>query len=368
MMGWPRLPVDSGPSAVRCGHSIRPGLTPIRRAACLGRRLWLTLGLGLCGTLLVATSAHADEFRWTKRWGQSELTVSINRTSARVGEPVWLKVELWTPPGIRVVMPDFSDRIGDFALLSIEALNDLPAKGGRRWERRLELECLLPGEHEVPSVTILLRDDQAGASAASGPIGRLETDPITVTIQSVLKGEPEPWSIRDIDGTVDMQAPPPRQNGVSAWVVSGAATVMLAAAIGWWILRRRTKEPAPWEWAWQALERLRGDASFRTPERTAPLYAELTRIVRQYVERRFDIAAPKQTTAEFLRSARTHPALDEEHRELLGAFLTRADLMKFGGGVPMSQEVESGFAAAARFIRMTAATDAADLPTRTEVE
>ncbi len=62
---------------------------------------------------------------------------------------------------------------------------------------------------------------------------------------------------------------------------------------------------------------------------TQVFYFRLTDIVRQYVERRFDIAAPKLTTAEFLDQATRHESLDQPQQSLLRVFLSLADLVKF---------------------------------------
>ena len=50
-------------------------------------------------------------------------------------------------------------------------------------------------------------------------------------------------------------------------------------------------------------------------------YVLLSDTVRRYVEGRFGIRAPEQTTKEFLQAARHHPAIREDHQRMLAAFL-----------------------------------------------
>src|SRR5262249_36005948 len=55
----------------------------------------------------------------------------------------------------------------------------------------------------------------------------------------------------------------------------------------------------------------------------------LSDTVRRYLELRFQLRAPRQTTAEFLDAMRNSPQLDSGQRNLLRDFLERCDLAKF---------------------------------------
>ena len=60
-------------------------------------------------------------------------------------------------------------------------------------------------------------------------------------------------------------------------------------------------------------------------------YVELTMVVRRYIERRYAIRAPRQTTEEFLEAARNNRDFSVETLDGLRAFLAAADLVKFAG-------------------------------------
>ena len=72
-------------------------------------------------------------------------------------------------------------------------------------------------------------------------------------------------------------------------------------------------------------------------------YVELTMVVRRYLERRYGIRAPSQTTEEFLVAAKGSDALPQATVGRLGAFLEASDLIKFAGA---ETSVEASAAAA----------------------
>ena len=67
--------------------------------------------------------------------------------------------------------------------------------------------------------------------------------------------------------------------------------------------------------------------------------------------------APERTTEEFLREARLHPALSDDHRALLAGFLRAADMVKFAKHRPDVAEGEEAMRAARRLVTETTPTD-----------
>ena len=103
---------------------------------------------------------------------------------------------------------------------------------------------------------------------------------------------------------------------------------------GWWWYRRRQRATAvplcsgrP-PLALAALERLQRQDAIRQ-ERIEEFYVRVSTILRRYVELRFGLRAPEQTTEEFLVSVLATGGLIAAHRDLLEAFLRQCDLVKF---------------------------------------
>jgi hypothetical protein len=86
-----------------------------------------------------------------------------------------------------------------------------------------------------------------------------------------------------------------------------------------------------------------------------PYAIESSRIIRTYVERRFDIGASRRSTEEFLHEVQYSPQLAPENQELLGQFLNFCDYLKFARGIASQEELEGLHAAAVQFITETRA-------------
>jgi hypothetical protein len=89
------------------------------------------------------------------------------------------------------------------------------------------------------------------------------------------------------------------------------------------------------------------------PDQADSWFVELSKIVRNYLERRHRIRAPELTTEEFLYVASRSGQLSEAHRGLLTSFLERCDRVKFAGYRPDAEESIATLAAARGFIEDT---------------
>jgi hypothetical protein len=106
--------------------------------------------------------------------------------------------------------------------------------------------------------------------------------------------------------------------------------------------------PTPYELAIRALQQLRGE----NPP-VEEFYTRLSDIVRHYLEGRFHLHAPEQTTEEFLYEVSENNVLTQEHKDLLGAFLQESDLVKFARHHPEQADVQRALEAAEKFVRDT---------------
>ena len=77
-------------------------------------------------------------------------------------------------------------------------------------------------------------------------------------------------------------------------------------------------------------------------------------LIRDYIEKRFDVVATQRTTEEFLQTLlqSSNEAL-ARHRSLLAEFLQQCDLVKFAGDSLAVTDMESLFQSARRFVLET---------------
>jgi len=168
--------------------------------------------------------------------------------------------------------------------------------------------------------------------------------------------------IHDIKGLVPL---PPEWWWL--WLVLAAAV----AAVTFWLWKRRQQSaasafvappPTPYEIAIRELQRLR--------EENPPVqefYTRLSDIVRQYLEGQMGLRAPERTTEEFLYEVSRDQSLSADHRELLGAFLQEADLVKFAKFQPGAEEMRRALEAAEKFVDESGGTPNVSADHRDEV-
>jgi len=129
---------------------------------------------------------------------------------------------------------------------------------------------------------------------------------------------------------------------------------------GWWWYRRRQRAAAvplvqrpAHVLALAALEHLQRQ-DLMGQERIEEFYVRVSTILRRYVELRFGLRAPEQTTEEFLVSTLATGGLIAAHRALLEAFLQHCDLVKFARHRPTPSAMEETFESAKTFVEHTA--------------
>jgi hypothetical protein len=304
------------------------------------------------GTALVESSVNRGPIRFTVRAERGEITV---------GEKLKLTLDVVCPSQIDIVMPEVPDALGDFTVRERSTPPDVPEKDQRRWSHEYIIDTFASGEIEIPSLTAGFTDRRPEVlSQNEGPItGELPSDPLTITVRSVLAGDEADEDFRDIRGAVDV--PVQREWGdllIVAAIVGGG--LLLVAIVVFLIVYfgMQRKPDAPEKivpahvWALAELDRLARDDLIGAG-RYHDFYFRLSDIVRQYIERRFGIMAPERTTEEFLLEAKRSSSLGEAHKDLLAGFLRAADMVKFARHTPSAEECNAAFAAARGFVEQT---------------
>lgn len=141
------------------------------------------------------------------------------------------------------------------------------------------------------------------------------------------------------------------------WLLIVLAAAGLGAGAYFW-MRRKQKEaqeaalaarPAH-EKALEALQALRGQLS---EENYMAFIIEVSRILRVYIQDRFELRAPHRSTEEFLAEASVSEQLSAEYQELLGDFLRQCDMVKFARRSAALRQMETLFRTAEQFVQDT---------------
>jgi hypothetical protein len=188
---------------------------------------------------------------------------------------------------------------------------------GVRWSQRFWLEPLAPGETPLALAPLQYREK-------NGPWRSVAWKPVAVTVSARLK-QPDVDTARDITSIEEVPGVPTGDSG--SWIVAALAGTVLVVFVVWrWLRRPGGAAPrAPEAWALAELNRL---AALRLADRgkSERLATLLVGLVRRYLEKKFNVPARRQTTAEFLE---TLPPRLAEQRPWLETLLTRCDQIKF---------------------------------------
>jgi Domain of unknown function (DUF4381) len=151
--------------------------------------------------------------------------------------------------------------------------------------------------------------------------------------------------IRDIRGPKSMSA---------SWVLPAilvAALILALCAYLFW--RRRHRGPARriLTLSERTLERLDGTRALMQPDSARAFGIAASEVIRDYIQKRFDVVATQRTTEEFLQAVlQGSNAALARHRSLLAEFLHQCDMVKFAGDSLAVADMESLFQSARRFV------------------
>ncbi len=257
--------------------------------------------------------------------------------------PFTLTVE--SREGASISMPDLGSTLGPFEIRDVR--RDIsPAGLDRKSILSFVATTYESGLLELPLIEIDWTD-------AAGVRSTISLGPTAIEVVSLIGAEFDPNIFRDIKGEVGIDT------GINPALIIAAVAFVLLGAFAWiFIARKRSitgRGLTPAEWALQELDRLEREGLVDRGDFHG-FWVRLSGTVREYVERRFEIAAPEQTTKEFLAQAKDHPMIGAEHRHILADFLRAADMVKFAAHRPAERECASGLGAARDFIRDTEPT------------
>ena len=242
------------------------------------------------------------------------VSVKVDADSAGIdpAKSVFLQVEVASPPGKAVQLPDLRDRVVGFSLAEGFVEEPETAADGSLVQKanwRLVPE---------PCADVYKVRPFAVGDMVAGPV-YFEPPPAREPVTGGMECDPK----KDL---------PPLSWKLAGWIALALAAVAALGFALWRLvayLARRVREHrmSPIERAWAELDRLlRKGLPGRG--RYKDFYVELTMVVRRYVQRKYGIRAPHLTTEEFLAQFRDDGG---GRRDELAKFLESADMVKFAG-------------------------------------
>ncbi len=278
--------------------------------------------------------------------GQSAIDISIQSDSLTVGDKFLYINKIEIPDGVEVKPVPLGDQLGDATVIS--GIERLKAPSENTASYACTLAVYETGDFEIPSFTFALLD-------SSGNVDEVTGEDFKITVHSILSSDTTAAITEDI---ADIREPYRIPGPVWPYIVIPLALALLI--FGGYELYRRTRceqvipqKPArpPWEVAYENLDILKCERHYEFG-RIKQYYFELSLIVREYLERRYDFPAVEQTTYELEKNSRLKVLGDELYSGLFD-FFGRADMAKFAKGAPLRDDADLDLELAYALVRET---------------
>jgi hypothetical protein len=260
-------------------------------------------------------------------------SATADRTTIRLSEHLRVTFAVEGPAPLGVELP--KDLLSAESAATWRIRPAGPAKteplpdGRERWLQTYRLDPYPP----CGDMKLTFAPARVAAGAAVRP-AEARWPEIDVKVQTDLTGA-RADAARPVTPVEELPPGPPDEPERVGWYVAGTTTVVFAAAV-LLALRRRWREKRralpPGGWAAAELDRLERD---RAPG--GRLAERLAAVLREYVERRYGLPAPKLTTTELLAGAE-RAGWPAESVEALRGLLERCDRAKFAGEAPEETE------------------------------
>jgi hypothetical protein len=285
--------------------------------------------------------------------------VKISDETVSIADLLTFVIEVEQKEGVQARLPELAELdFGGFLVRDFKRIPEVTdAEGTSTHGAIYVLEPQLSGDYVIQpfEVKFVLKDESTAEEEAEYPHS-VETKPFTIEVTSLSEGDSRAVELRPIQGPVDLPRPPVSRWKLFVFLGATAAMIVLIAAVI--IAGRRYRPKAiskpvpPHVRALEALRRLR-DRKLIEQGLIKEFYYELSNIMRHYIERRFGLTAPEQTTEEFLVAVSRDDQFDTRTRELLGSYLEHCDLVKFAKYAPETAEIQRSFNVTRDFIEQT---------------
>lgn len=283
---------------------------------------------------------------------QAQPTVSaeVDANDVLIGDHIQYTLFIGMPRGATVnqIGLDAFAQAEGFEVINMGRLDTVPTEADVLLTQKIILTSFDSGSYYLPEIPVTIQQGGQTETLRTNQIPiKVNTLPVsadTTALQPIKPIIEEPLNLQDVA---------PYLGGILGLV----AIILLAR--WWWIRRNRPpKEAAPpppprpaHEIALEKLDTL-GQGKWLDQEAYKAFQSELTYILREYLEGRFDIRAMEHTTTEIIRQMdRVHT--ERDWRSELEEMLSTADLVKFAKATPPRSFHENALETVRQFVEAT---------------
>jgi hypothetical protein len=276
----------------------------------------------------------------------ADFSVFVDKSIITIGEKVKYTMQIEADESVNVEFPD-DIQFGGFAVKDFGREPRKKAGKNRIREKAwYVLDTYTVGPYVIPIQTVKIK-------LPNGSRKKLKSTEIFVEVKSVIEEEGE-----EKEGLRDIKDP----LSIPASIPVGIVIMLIALGVGgvfyWFNYKKnqdakRLEPPLPaHERALNELQRIEGMGLIDQGQ-VKEFYFLVSNTLRKYLEDRFSLKAPEQTTEEFLENVSHSNDLEERYVELLKEYLYSCDLVKFARFVPGENEITTLLETTRHFIKET---------------
>ncbi len=279
--------------------------------------------------------------------GLAELRAYVDKSSITIGEKVTYTLEIDADNDLEAEFPSYVSGLGGFAVKDFGKDDKRIGKQRSRKTQWYLLDTYTTGSYVIPEQSVRVK-------LANGQIQVLRSPQIFVEVESVMDDGEKEAGLRDIKGPLTVNAEAPVIfAAVIAFIILAAAGIIL-----WKLYVKKFSagkiEPAftPREIASRELGRI-DSLGLIDKGKIKEYYYLVSLALRTYLENRFFLKAPEQTTEEFLESVVYSGKLEVRHINILKEYLNHCDLVKYAEFNPGKPQAELLLETTRHFIEET---------------
>ncbi len=297
--------------------------------------------------LLLTACTQKDEQGFPEPDQLPAVQMELSNASPKVGEQMDLTLRISAEE--RLILPPLSEKM-DPRLEILESDSEI-IPNDERWIQEHHYKLAI---FEVTNVVVFA--DSHVKTLADEP-QEIELPFQNIQVVSVL---PENYAkpMLGADNLPDFRGPEALKRRKRNLIISAVAAgllVLISVAVIWWMARRPKVVPPPVPphiIVKREIEKLLQSESWQRPDVDASAVA-LSLILRRYIESRFEIRAPEQTTEEFLELVENQSPWSAQEQTGLKQFFAVTDQIKFAGSRPGSEVLEDLLQAVLQFVEST---------------
>jgi hypothetical protein len=277
------------------------------------------------------------------------VAVRVNKTQAHVGDAIAFTITSIGARTMPVVLP-VNLELSPFSELARTLEEKDLGDGKMRRELSLSVATYEPGTVEIPSVELTY-------FGQDGNVRSLRTQPVPITITSLIANEPEP-KLKDNADSLPVR----QRDYLFVFIAGGLVAAGLGAMIALLVRRRLRARPKivpvvprrpAHEVAMEKLDRL--GAQLAGGGDLRPFYFELSEAIREYLGGRFGFDSLEMTTEELVAAMR-HLSVQASQGVVEGeiaGWLSACDLVKFAKVAPSPEQARGALETAILMVGST---------------